>query len=205
MPKKSAAARGGAQRNRPKLQKNIELVRPTTTSDEQALEADETEENEETDEINKTDNNAEPTAVATSVNTAVAPKAKSVATSTTRTRSTTAPKVRETSARPATSTAKKEVKEVKDIKEVEEEEEVAEAAPVTSTVIAASATAPKSAAARLAARRQSGQKIQQRSAPALITAEHYSYVRKDLVFIAVLAIIMFAAIIVLHFVPGIGS
>ena len=205
MPKKSAAARGGAQRNKPKLQKNIELVRPTTTSDEQALEADEIDEIEAT---NKTDNNAEPTAVApkaTSVNTAVAPKAKSVTTSTTRTRSTTAPKVHETSARLATSTVKKEVKEVKDIKEVEEEEEVAEATPVTSTATAAPAAAPKSAAARLAARRQSGQKNQQRSAPTLVTAEHYSYVRKDLVFIAVLAIIMFASIIILHFVPGIGS
>jgi len=104
---------------------------------------------------------------------------------------------------PLTSSALK--KDVKDVKEVEEQEEVAEAPPVTSIATAASATAPKSAAARLAARLQSGQKNQQRSAPTLITAEHYSYVRKDLVFIAVLAIIMFASIIVLHFVPGIGS
>jgi hypothetical protein len=65
--------------------------------------------------------------------------------------------------------------------------------------------APKgSAAARLAARRQAGQRTQ-RTATALITAEHYGYVRKDLIFIAILAIIMFGTIIVLHFVPGIGS
>ena len=67
-------------------------------------------------------------------------------------------------------------------------------------------TAPKgSAAARLAARRHGVQKAQQRAAAALITAEHYAYVRKDLVFIAILAVIMFSAIIILHFVPGIGS
>jgi hypothetical protein len=67
-------------------------------------------------------------------------------------------------------------------------------------------TAPKgSAAARLAARRHGVQKAQQRAAAALITAEHYAYVRRDLVFIAILAVIMFSAIIVLHFVPGIGS
>ena len=67
-------------------------------------------------------------------------------------------------------------------------------------------TAPKGgAAARLAARRHAMQKAQQRAASALITAEHYAYVRKDLVFIAILAVIMFSAIIILHFVPGIGS
>jgi len=69
-----------------------------------------------------------------------------------------------------------------------------------------SSAAPKgSAAARLAARRQAAQKAQQRAAASLITAEHYAYVRKDLVFIAILAAIMFAAIIILHFVPGIGA
>jgi len=67
-------------------------------------------------------------------------------------------------------------------------------------------TAPKGgAAARLAARRHGVQRAQQRAAAALINAEHYAYVRKDLVFIAILAVIMFSAIIILHFVPGIGS
>jgi hypothetical protein len=67
-------------------------------------------------------------------------------------------------------------------------------------------TAPKgSAAARLAARRHGVQRAQQRAAATLITAEHYAYVRRDLMFIAVLAVIMFSAIIILHFVPGIGS
>ena len=62
-----------------------------------------------------------------------------------------------------------------------------------------------SAATRPAARRQAAQKTSQRSPAALITAEHYSYVRKDLIFIAILAAIMFSVIIILHFVPGIGS
>lgn len=178
MPKKSASARGGAQRNKPKVQKNIELVRPTTASDEVALESGDT--------------SAEPTTVVTNVDTLVAPKTKS--SGATRTRSTTAPKVRESSALLATTEVKKEEKDV---------EEQEEAAPVASAT--ATSAAPKSAAARLAARRQSGQKNSPRAAVALITAEHYSYVRKDLAFIAVLAIIMFTAIIILHFVPGIGS
>ena len=76
----------------------------------------------------------------------------------------------------------------------------------TSTESSQSSPSPKgSAAARLAARRQASQRAQQRSSAALITAEHYAYVRKDLVFIAILATIMFSAIIILHFVPGIGS
>ncbi len=59
-----------------------------------------------------------------------------------------------------------------------------------------------SASARLAARRNGTQR-QIRTA-ALITPEHYGYVRRDLLFIAILAVIMFAVIISLHFVPGIG-
>lgn len=62
------------------------------------------------------------------------------------------------------------------------------------------ATAPKtSASARLAARRQAAQKTQ-RSSPTLITAEHYRYVRNDLIYIAILAAIMFSILIVLFFV-----
>ena len=66
--------------------------------------------------------------------------------------------------------------------------------------VAATATAPKSSAsARLAARRQASQKTQ-RSAATLITAEHYRYVRNDLIYIAILAGIMFSILIVLFFV-----
>ena len=59
-----------------------------------------------------------------------------------------------------------------------------------------------SASARLAARKNTQRT---RSQATLITAEHYSYVRRDLVFIAVLAAIMFIAIIVLYFIPAIGG
>lgn len=59
-----------------------------------------------------------------------------------------------------------------------------------------------SAAARLAARRNGAQRHVRTAA--LITPEHYSYVRRDLLFIAILAVIMFMVIISLHFVPGIG-
>lgn len=176
MPKKSASARSGAQRNKPKVQKNIELVRPTKASDESVL------------EIADDSDDTEAVAVATSADTMVAPKAKSAGS--TRRRSISLSQVRESAdlvAMPAVE------------KEEQDEEEQAEARSVVPTAT----TAPKSASARLAARRQSGQKSQ-RTAVSLVTAEHYSYVRKDLAFIAVLALIMFAAIIVLHFVPGIG-
>ena len=66
--------------------------------------------------------------------------------------------------------------------------------------VAATATAPKtSASARLSARRQASQKTQ-RSVTTLITAEHYRYVRNDLIYIAILAGIMFSILIVLFFV-----
>jgi len=64
--------------------------------------------------------------------------------------------------------------------------------------------APKgSAAARLAARRQ-GQRSQLKSSATLITAAHYSSVKRDLAIIAVLSSFMFVAIIVLYFVLGRG-
>src|SRR5436309_1466018 len=59
-----------------------------------------------------------------------------------------------------------------------------------------------SAAARLAARRQATQRVQQRNAASLITPEHFAYVRKDLITIAILASVMFAAIIILYFFFG---
>ncbi len=149
MPKKTTTTRGGAQRNRPKVQKNVELVRQV--SDEQELE-------------NST--NAE--AAAASV-TAVA----------------TPPENRQ-SATKRNETKQSETKQ-------SETKENAVAAP-----------AKGSAAARVASRRLATQKIQQRAAATLITAEHYTYVRHDLTFIAILASIMIIVLIVLRFVPGIG-
>jgi hypothetical protein len=77
-------------------------------------------------------------------------------------------------------------------------------APLATAAAVASAPAeeaPRSAAARLAARRHAAQRAQ-RSSSSLISVEHYNYVRKDLIFILILAIIMFGAIIILHFVLG---
>jgi len=52
-----------------------------------------------------------------------------------------------------------------------------------------------SAAAKLAARRQATANKAQRNAAVLITPEHFSYVQKDLVTVAVLAVIMIAIVI----------
>jgi hypothetical protein len=54
----------------------------------------------------------------------------------------------------------------------------------------------------MAARRRAAQKAQQRSATSLITAEHFAYVRRDLITIAILAFIMFTAIIMLYITIG---
>ena len=129
MAKKTAHTRSTAQRNKPKTQKSIELVRQTST--EKEIEVDSSFE----------------------------PETNGVATSTTS----------------------------------ESENEGTKS-------VAATATAPKtSASARLAARRQASQKTQ-RSAATLITAEHYRYVRNDLMYIAILAAIMFSILIMLFFV-----
>ncbi|GCE11662.1 hypothetical protein [Tengunoibacter tsumagoiensis] len=92
----------------------------------------------------------------------------------------------------------------------EAEEEIA---PLPTRAPAATATLPEteeysaepivpatpkggSAAARMAARRQAGARVQQqRNSASLITAEHFAYVRKDLIFIAILAVLMIAIII----------
>jgi hypothetical protein len=61
-------------------------------------------------------------------------------------------------------------------------------------------TAPKgSAAARLAARRQASQRAHQRNAATLITPEHFSYVRRDLITIAILAAVMITLILVSYY------
>jgi hypothetical protein len=74
------------------------------------------------------------------------------------------------------------------------EEKPEQEAPVSTTL-------KGSASARLAARRQASQRSQ-RNVAALVTAEHFAYVRKDLITIAVLASIMFIAIIVLYVLYG---
>jgi len=168
MPKKSATARGGAQRNKPKVQKSFELVRPGSANEQafEVVEADELTDTTDTPSVSALETPVEEPPTQTQTQ---APKPFAVK-----------------SHEPATSVATR----------VEEA-----VVPVISTP-----TAPKgSAAAKMAARRQSNLKAQQRASASLITAEHFTYVRKDLRFIAILAAIMFAVIIILHFVPGIGS
>jgi hypothetical protein len=172
MPKKTAYSRGGAQRSKTK-QKSFQLVRPV--SDEKELEAAESSE-----EANVVD------AVETADAEVTTPEAEEV------------------------EVEEEEEEEVVEVKEKEREKAGARAgakanAPASITVPATPSTSasgsPKSASARLAARRQAAQKAQ-RSTANLILAENYGYVRKDLVFILILAVIMFAVIIVLHFVLG---
>jgi hypothetical protein len=95
------------------------------------------------------------------------------------------------------SVATQEVETETEVTEPETEINV-EPAPVAPTL-----SAKGSASARMAARR--GQKLQQRTPATLVTSEHYAYVTRDLMIIAVLATIMFIAIIVLYFTIGRGA
>ncbi len=97
---------------------------------------------------------------------------------------------------------KKKVRSSSVATEIAPVETVTPKAPATVEEVPVAA-AKGSASARLAARKNTQRS--QRNAASLITAEHYSYVRRDLAFIAILAAIMFIAIIVLYFVPGIGA
>ncbi len=163
MPKKTASARGGASRNRPKAQKSVQLVRPNAAVSEDVTQQDESSIEEET--------------------TLAAPTAKAVAASTATVSKTEAIIGKKSDGESVTSQAQKAVEE-------------------TSAV-----NSKGNAAARLAARRQ-GQAALKPTPPrnaSLITSEHYAYVRRDLVYILILAIIMFSAIIILHFVPAIGG
>lgn len=83
-----------------------------------------------------------------------------------------------------------------------ETKNIQEKIPVAATVSADGP--PRSVATRMAARRMAAQKAP-RTPANTIAAENYGYVRKDLVFILILAIIMFSAIIIMHFVPAIGG
>lgn len=165
MPKKTASARGGASRNRPKAQKSVQLVRPNAAVSEDVTQQDESSIEEET--------------------TLAAPTAKAAAASTATVSKTEAIIGKKSDGESVTSQAQKAVEE-------------------TSAV-----NSKGNAAARLAARRQGQGQAALKPAPprnaSLITSEHYAYVRRDLIYILILAIIMFSAIIILHFVPAIGG
>lgn len=184
MPKKNAARSA-----RPRTQKHFELVRPAQ-AESQAEESDvtgpaadvataETEENATIEEQVET-REQEISSVAATGGTSRRSRSRTVRSA------------------PALATPREEVAAPVPAAEVAKEVEN------DSDKASASEALPKgSAAARMAARRQGMQKTQQRAA-ALISPEHYVYVRHDLLIIAILAIIMFTAIIILHFVPGIG-
>lgn len=181
MPKKTTTARGGAQRHRARASKSFEVVHPGSKEKE-----------------SEAGSSSERAAVSVSTSTG-----KSTATpKTTMTSAMVVPEAVTEAEAPSNAASTGEVVSPKvRRREVPSGEQDGESAASTSAMVA-----PKgSAAARLAARRQNAQKVQQRSAPSLITAEHYAYVRRDLIFIAILAIIMFSVIIILHFVPAIGG
>lgn len=194
MPKKTVSTRNGAQRNRPRVQKNIELVRkdatkqaPTTLDQSGVIIAESPEVASATEAAPPVtaSSSALTNGASTKLTNVVAPAPNTTSTQRRRTGSSRA------SATPPAA----------------ERERSNSSNNITAPKggVTAPTSAPKSgASARLAARRAAVQKVQQR-AVSLITSEHYSYVRKDLRFIAILAAIMFAIIIILHFVPGIGS
>ncbi len=152
MPKRSVAARSGAQRQKPRAQKSFELVRPEV---------------EELDEAPL----------------GTVPAIQSVATETATPKPQESRQARTAKRTTATAVATEPVVETK----------------------SESIAAPKvSASTRMATRRQATQRTQ-RSSATLISAEHFAYVRRDLLIIATLAVLMFAAIIVLYFAFGRGA
>jgi hypothetical protein len=186
MPKKSGSARGGAQRHKVKVQKNIELVRKSARK------------------AHEIESEGEPTGSSVStMDTSDAMEKVSATTDTLETESETADSMeaapviepratRRFGTRKTATAAREETPVVEEV--------------TANTGKSSTTSAPRgNASARLAARRQTGQKSQQRAAATLVTSEHYRYVRKDLIFIAILALLMFAVLIILHFVPAIGG
>ncbi|MGH2493342.1 MAG: hypothetical protein ACRDIV_01425 [Ktedonobacteraceae bacterium] len=166
MPKKTASTRGGASRNKPKPQKNIQLVRPNADTTPAVNDNDRQDESSEEETSRAT-----PTSKSTVASTATVSKA-----------------------------------EVATTKKSEKKSEVeSEPAPKANDDIDTSVANKGSAAARLAARRQNVLKQQVQRNTSLITSEHYAYVKRDLIYILILAVIMFSAIIVMHFIPAIGG
>lgn len=186
MSKKSASARSNAQRSKPKSQKSVQLVRAAARDDQRNLEGSDEQESTGT--------------VATSI--ATAPESVSDVEEETTTQIEVEDAPAPVSARRArTASSAKTARGTAPVAPVP----VAATAPASTAAKSNTGGNTGSASARMAARRQAAQKAQQRQAPELVTAEHYAYVRKDLIFIAILAIIFFSTLIILHFVPAIGG
>lgn len=198
MPKKSATVRGGAQRNKPKVQKSFELVKPEATNS-----TDLTDSIESTEEQELVANGEDE--VTTSDVSAASPSAVEVETPVEETKPRVTKEPERKTREIKTSSAVAIPVETRKTTSSRTSSAPVAASPAPASTPAASTPPKGSASARLVARRQAMQKAQQRAAASLITSEHYSYVRRDLRIIAILAAIMFAVIIILHFVPGIGS
>ncbi|MBA2285678.1 MAG: hypothetical protein H0W02_09355 [Ktedonobacteraceae bacterium] len=186
MPKKSASARSGAQRHKVKVQKNIELVRQSSRQAEELESGTESLSSVSTMDTSDSMENVSATTDTVEADTEAADSMEKAPVIETRA-------TRRLAARKTVTTAREETTAIK-------EEATASTGRDSMT------SAPRgNASARLAARRQGGQKSQQRAAATLVTSEHYRYVRRDLIFIAILAILMFTVLIILHFVPAIGG
>ncbi len=190
MPKKATPARSGVQRTKPKTQKSFELVRPVSQVQERDI--------EEKSEIAE-----EPTLVASTYETSSAtePSSELAALPTVPQKKAKSSSVATEEFAALSTVPQKKAKSSSIVTDITPAETVAPKAPAAVEVPVVPAKG--SASARLAARKTAQRS--QRNQATLITAEHYSYVRRDLAFIAVLAAIMFIAIIVLYFVPGIGA
>ena len=175
MPKKSTPARSGVQRTKPKTQKSFELVRPTSQVQELEDEEIVLSPEETTSETSATIVEAQSSSDLDAL--------------------PTVPKKRVRSGNIATEVAPAEPTSAKETKRVVEDPIVAEPKEAVEAPVP---IAPKSSAATRLAANKTAQRTR-RSNVSLITAEHYSYVRRDLIFIAVLAVIMFAALIVIYF------
>ena len=215
MPKKATTARGGAQRTKAKAQKSFEVVRQNAGNQEF---------------IDNEQVGATPVIDAPTPLVAAVPSSPTKSTQRIATRASVATQDVETENEVAMSEVPSEIAAVPTllakgnaetasrsiksrrrsatqasipIQDVGTEDEVV-ISEIPSEVAAVPTSLAKgnSASARLAARR--GQKLQPRTPASLVTAEHYSYVRRDLVIIAVLASIMFIAIVVLYFTIGRG-
>jgi hypothetical protein len=191
MPKKAASAHHRAQRNKQKAQKGFELVRPERVVPE------------------KEESSATSSRASTATVTQEDPKTSEGALTVAATQ-----KASKTSGKASTTAAQEESKTAEGAATAVDAQKKFKTSERTSTAVNAqeeqetktqerqNAPAPGSASARLAARRQAAQRLQQRSATTLITSEHFAYVRKDLIRIAVFAVIMFTAIIVLYLTIG---
>lgn len=185
MPKRSSSGRSGSQRQRTRTQKSIELLRPIS-------EEDTTEAVEEQQQVKE------------SVATATATPETSQPESSKPDREAAAPS--EPVETPKNESASERKPEAGSGPRASSRSGSKKSLSSTLTPASTATTSETvssragSASARIAAKRQATQRPQR--AVSLITAEHFTYVRRDLIFIAILAVIMIAAIITLYFVLG---